>query len=371
MVSGGSNMRWGFKRWLAFTLCSLLLASCVSYRGAGNVSPSGYAYNQAIAQSKSEQLLLNLVRLKYRDAIVFMDIDGITTQHQYAATLSAETLFPFRQAADGSSLITPGVGVSETPTIVYKPLDSSQFAQDLLAPIAPETIVLLANSGWSIERLFTCCVERLGALSNAPSASGPTPRLLPDNSKFRAVTERLRELQKQEKVRVELIPRDESETADTYLLVDARESEECAVLQRLLNTDKCDKRFQLVARGGGLEGNEYFAQTRTVLGALYTLSHGVDVPSVHMVEALTTQSEAVSPDTTSWSEFLSRKFHVRVASDKPSAAAVKVFYRDHWYWIADSDLESKTTFNLMLFLLALQSAASDGASPLLTIDAGG
>ncbi len=356
---------------MGLALCTALLAGCVSYRGADNVSPSGYAYNQAIAQSKSEQLLLNLVRLKYRDAVVFMDIDGITTQHQYAASLSAETLFPFRRISDGSSLMTPGVGVSETPTIVYKPLDSSQFAQDLLAPIAPETIVLLANSGWSIERLFTCCVERLGALSNAPSASGPTPKLLPDNSEFRAVADRLRDLQKLEKLRVELIPRPESDIADTFLLIDARDSEDCAILRRSLQTDTCNMRFRLVARSGGLEGNEYFAQTRTVLGALYTLSHGVDVPEVHIAEALTTQSRATSPRTASWSDFLSQKFHVQVGAEEPESTAVKVYYRDHWYSIADSDLESKTTFNLMLFLLALQSAASDGASPLLTIDAGG
>lgn len=356
---------------VALSACSLVLSSCVSHRGADNISPTGYAYNQAIAQSKSEQLLLNLVRLKYRDAVVFMDIDGITTQHQYAASLSAEAFLPFRRASNGSALLSPGLGVSETPTIVFKPLDSSQFAQDLLAPIAPDTIVLLANSGWSIERLFTCCVERLGNLSNAPSASGPTPETLPDNSDFRAVGKQLRALQTRERVRVELLPDPGTEMANTFLLVDARETAECADLRRLLGVDTCDMRFRLVAKGGSLDEKDYFAQTRTVLGALYTLSHGVEVPPRHLSAALTTQSRIVSESTGSWHEFLSQKFHVRVGQVEPESAAVKVLYRDHWFWISDDDLESKTTFNLILFLLALQSAASDGASPLLTINAGG
>ncbi|MDJ0922862.1 MAG: hypothetical protein QNI84_17175 [Henriciella sp.] len=64
-------------------------------------------------------------------------------------------------------------------------------------------------------------------------------------------------------------------------------------------------------------------------------------------------------------------FRVHAGAAEPKTSSVKVFYRDHWYWIEDADLESKTTFNLVLFLLALQSAASDGVSPLLTIDAGG
>ena len=67
---------------VACIICMAMLAACTSHRGAGNIGPSGYAYNEAIAATRSEQLLLNLVRLKYRDPIVFMDIDGITTQHQ-------------------------------------------------------------------------------------------------------------------------------------------------------------------------------------------------------------------------------------------------------------------------------------------------
>lgn len=347
------------------------LAACVSPRGAETISPSGYAYNQAIAQTKSEQLLLNLVRLKYRDAIVFMDIDGVTTQHQYGGSFSAENLFPFRNAANGSALLIPGVSVSERPTIVYKPIDSSQFAQDLLAPIAPETIVLLANSGWSIERLLACCVERLGQLSNAPSASGPTPDTIPNNAEFRQAASLMRDLQKQELVRVERMPEIDSASAETYLLIEADGSPDCETLRGLLSSEACSMRYRLVAKGGILKRQELFAQTRTVLGALYALSHAVETPVAHESDGLTTKSRVLTSQTPDWASFTSGLFQVKSGSSAPPSAAVKVFYRDHWFWIADEDLESKTTFNLVLFLLALQSAASDGVSPLLTLDAGG
>ncbi len=361
-----------FRLFIALSSVVAVLAACINPQGAQTVSPSGYAYNQAISQTKSEQLLLNLVRLKYRDAIVFMDIDGVTTQHQYSATFSAETLLPFRKASNGSGLLTPGVGISETPTIVYKPLDSSQFAQDLLAPITPDTIVLLANSGWSVERLLACCVERLGHLSNAPSASGPTPDVIPDNAEFRQVARHLRMLQRQERVWVDRMPASSDDgTFDTHLTIDASNDRSCDDLRRLLKAPSCQMRYQLVAKGGGTANNELFAQTRTVLGALYALSHAVSVPDPHHRASLTTASRADSPQTADWRQFLGGVFAVNSGETAPQTAAVKIFYRDHWYWIADDDLESKTTFNLVLFLLALQSAASDGASPLLTIDAGG
>lgn len=355
----------------SLVLALVSLAACISPRGAQTISPSSYAYNQAIAHSKSEQLLLNLVRLKYRDAIVFMDIDGVTTQHQYGGAFGSETLIPFRNAANGSALLIPGVSVSERPTIVYKPVDSSQFAQDLLAPIAPETILLLANSGWSIERLLACCVERLGQLSNAPSASGPTPEMIPDNAAFRHAATLMRDLQKQEMVRVERLPEIGAERADTYLLIDAEETPNCQPLRDLLGADACHMRYRLVAKGGTLKRQELFAQTRTVLGALYALSHAVETPIAHEASGLTTQSKVLTSQTPDWVSFTGGLFEVRSGTSAPGDASVKVFYRDHWFWISDQDLESKTTFNLVLFLLALQSAASEGVSPLLTLDAGG
>jgi hypothetical protein len=86
---------------------------------------------------------------------------------------------------------------------------------------------------------------------------------------------------------------------------------------------------------------------------------------------LTTQSAITSSRTPDWPTYLGGVFEVQSGESEPSGTAVKIFYRDHWYWIDDRDLDSKTTFNLVTFLLALQSAASDGASPLLTINAGG
>lgn len=353
----------------AILTCASLLAACTSHRGAGNISPSGYAYNEAVATTKSEQLLLNLVRLKYRDPIVFMDVDGITTQHQYVFALSAENFLPFQNASRGGSTLIPGASVSETPTTVYKPLDSSQFAQDLLAPITPDTIVLLANSGWSVERLISCCIERIGPLSNAASVSGPTPAVIPDNYEFRQLASLLRGLQQQERVWIDRMKGDEG--IGTYLVIDSDEGNSCAALLELLNTSECDMEFRLVAKDSGRQSDPHYAQTRTVLGALYALSHAVQVPPEHLQAGLTTQSAITSSRTPDWPTYLGGVFEVQSGASEPSGTAVKIFYRDHWYWIDDRDLDSKTTFNLVTFLLALQSAASDGASPLLTINAGG
>lgn len=355
----------------SFVLVALpaLTSACATHYGARGVAPSGFSYNKAIAQSKDEQLLLNLVRLRYRDTVVFMDIGGVTTQQQYVAGLSAETLLPFTNLSTGSVNAIPNGQYSETPTISYVPLKGTGFAKKLLSPIAPDTIVLLANSGWSVERLLSCCVERLGTLSNAPSASGPTPQALPNNADYRRAAKLLRELQSEERVFVEHLPSDSGEL-ETFLVIEAPEGADCQTLRGLLNTMSCQMRFRLVEHHGGSEEGILHAQTRTVLGALYTVSHGVSVPDEHRRSGLVTTSQPQSAETNDWDTFLGGQFHVYVSDAEPSQAFVKIRYRDFWFWIDDSDLQTKTTFNLLTFLMSLQTAASDGATPLLTLSAG-
>ena len=355
---------------LAFAALSFGLSGCATSYGAQTVAPSGYNYNTAIAESLDQQLLLNLVRLRYRDTVVFMDITSVTTQHEYAAGISAENAIPFRRPVDGASVITPSTGYSETPTITYAPVSGSEFATNLLSPISAKTIVLLANSGWSIERLLNCCVERLGPLSNAPSASGPTPSSLPDNIEFRRLSELLRKLQTEEQVFVEQVASEGGGAPATYLIINAAPGSECDELKRLIGAASCQARLRLVEFSTANGPGTLPVRTRSVLGALYTLSHSVKAPGAHENAGWVTNSRAASPTTGSWQDFLGGQFQIESSNEEPGQAFVKINYRGHWFWIDDSDLDSKTTFNLMLFLLSLQSAASDGATPLLTIGAG-
>ena len=55
----------------------------------------------------------------------------------------------------------------------------------------------------------------------------------------------------------------------------------------------------------------------------------------------------------------------------PANAAVAVEYRDSWFYIDDSDLESKYTFMLLRQLSALQAGSIERAGPVLTLPVSG
>lgn len=359
-----------FVKPIALIAGAFVLVSCAGDLGPSSVAPAGYEYNQAIAKTKDEQLLLNLVRLRYRDTSVFMDVGAVTSQQSYSANVSADAGFPFSRFSDGAGSAGSGVEYSLTPTITYQPQKGAEFATKLLSPIGADTIILMANSGWSIERLLACCVEKFGSLSNAPSASGPTPPELPNNADFRELSNLLRKLQRSERFYVEQLTDGAAGAIKLGLVIDAEGLEECQKLQIHFGGTNCQWNIYLSDIKHSGSSNQVYAQTRTVLGALYALSQGVNVPAIHAEEGLVTQSTVLSGDTPDWETFLSGQFQVQSSKQKPEAAAVKIFYRDHWFWIADNDLESKTTFNLLDFLIALKSVSNEKQSPLLLLSAG-
>ena len=95
-----------------------------------------------------------------------------------------------------------------------------------------------------------------------------------------------------------------------------------------------------------------------------------DVPDADVGNGLVARSVMTDGSPVDWERVTGGIFHVRVADSKPDRAFVWVHYRGHWFYIDDADLESKTTFDLLTHLVALQSVPPRGSGPLLTVPVG-
>ena len=67
----------------------LLLAAC-GYAGPASLEATRPAYNQAIAQTNDQELLLNLVRLRYRDTTYFTSVERIAASLELNRTLGSQ-----------------------------------------------------------------------------------------------------------------------------------------------------------------------------------------------------------------------------------------------------------------------------------------
>lgn len=358
-----------------FLIALLCLGGCATNLGAGAVPEARQHYNEAIARSANDQLLLNLVRLRYRDPINFLNVDSVLTQYSFSGSAAAGAGLDDGLGFTGGSL-SSGVAYSEDPVVSYSPLQGSDYARELLTPIASDTLFLLMESGWSAERLMLCCVDRIEDLTNARSALGPTPERIPDNREFLALAQLMRRLQQDDVLTIDLMQEGEALSAvmilDSDQSLTAAQSSDLDQFRSTLGLSAEHDRFRIVTTYGEHEAdNTLLVRGRSMLGILYALSHSVDVPGDHASAGWVTQSRSSSDGLTDWRSVLNGTFGVSSSSSRPGDAFTAVRYRGQWFYIPDNDLNAKSTFSLLGHLIALQSGVQAGSENRALIAIGG
>jgi hypothetical protein len=128
-------------------------------------------------------------------------------------------------------------------------------------------------------------------------------------------------------------------------------------LKALLGLAPDRDRFRLVAGGGEEHGRGTISVLpRPMLGALNFLAQGVEAPEAHVTARKVAQFRGASGSGDAQSEITGGLFRIRVSGTEPDSASVVLFYRDHYYYLADDDLESKATFLLLTQLISLHAA---------------
>lgn len=326
------------------------------------------SYNAAIQQTNSEQLLLNLVRLRYRDAPLFLEVTSVSS------SLSMEVGGAVGGAVTPGTggTVSPGTSVTyiDRPTITYVPLQGSRFGKQFLSPIELADIQLLYHAGWAIDRIFKVFVQKLGPLQNAPRASGPTPDHAPEYAAFFAATDALRALWQEGLVEMEYVS--SVAGAALRLRIDPTPAAmpHLEKLSRLLGLRAPASQIVLTETPRPGEENAVRVVMRSLLGGMYYVSHGVEVPPDDVALGRVPLTRDRDGQPFEWSRITGRLLRVRYARREPTSAYVSVYHRGMWFYIDDNDLDSKATFSFLAQVLELQSGEIKAAGPVLTLPVG-
>lgn len=417
---GGSSLggsRLALLRLGAVCIAAPALLACTLGPRALHVSSA--QYNHAIRRTIDEQLLLNLVRLKYRDSPLFIEIGTISAQFQFNAGAGVGRTIRSGLLND-SWTYNGSLGFQDKPTITFSPLRGEDFVQRLMSPFDLDTLMLLYYSGWSIDRFMRLTVQQANQLENAPSAAGPTPDLAPRYADFARMTSILRDLQIEGLVSIgyesEARPVASGLSAEAVAALDVLEladrgyrievdpdapmfhnlvgseqrpffridpaalgRKDVVELIALLNLDAeqlADAGGRL-ALGSGVAASSGTFNTltltmRSLIGTLFFLSQGIEVPASHVRKGLVTKTRTADGEPFEWSRVTGDLLRVRSSAVlPPRGAAVAVRYRRHWFYIEDDDLTSKSTFALLGQIFSLQSGNAKVVAPVLTIPVGG
>ncbi|MCR4290923.1 MAG: hypothetical protein NUV86_11760 [Candidatus Scalindua sp.] len=350
-------------------LC-FLFSGCLSAFGPRSIENAHPAYNQAIVNTVDEQMLLNLVRLKYRDSPYFLEVASVTTSLSIETNVGIDAIIPFSNA---HNTLAPGLGFKEStkPTITYTPLRGEDFLKSVLSPISLSAILLMTQSGWSIERVFGVCIERINDLNNASRASGPTPEKAPKYKEFGILLKLLRQLQLEGLV--EMGPDLDINTKNLILLFKKDPDYENAIIEirSLLNVTQQSNQFSISTNFLDTKENQLNMRARSIISVLFYLSQNIDIPEEHKKAGLITVTKTQDGEEFNWGETPGGMlFKVMSSKQKPGNAFVSVPYRGAWFYIADNDLCSKSTFLLLKQLFSLQSGQRQYIGPSLTLPVG-
>ncbi len=106
---------------------------------------------------------------------------------------------------------------------------------------------------------------------------------------------------------------------------------------------------------------------RSLANVLSYLSHGIEVPKEDQDAGVVSIAHEADGSRFNWLKLTRGIFTVRSGSWGWGDAAIAVKYRGKTFYIADSDLTSKSTFMLLTQLANLQSGDVKTVAPVLTI----
>ncbi len=344
-----------------------VLAGCTSI-GPKTIPRDRFDYAAAVSDSWKDQMLLNLVKIRYADAPVFMDVASVINSYTLESDFSVggslqSPLNPIAGNANTLSLGAAGKYV-DTPTITYNPLIGDKFNKSLMRPIPPAAIFSFIQTGWSAEFLLRACVQAVNGMYNR---IGMGAEHHPADPEYVRLIETIVRVQQAGGLGIRM---EQGTSGDIPMLFFRRKTtgltpEDIAELQRLLGLDSSVGEYRIVYGMIPKEKNEVAILTRSMLEIMLELSSNIEVPAVHAAEQRV--FPALAHETSAGSQ--KPLLRIRSSADRPQDAFVAIRYRDHWFWIDDRDLYSKRTFSFLMLIFTLTESGGVPGVPVVTVPA--
>lgn len=357
-MSAGRTFRFLF---LTFTVMTLSLAAGCRSIGPGTLDRDQLDYGKSVGDNWKNQMLANIVKLRYADMPVFVDVGSIVSGYSLETAVNARVGFSDSFTGGDSQGLGAGGRFTDRPTITYIPKTGDDYLRSLLTPVEPRSVLALIQVGYNAELLFTWSLEAINGVHNY----SVTKNRSQSDPEFHEFTQLIRTLQNDGVVGWEF--ETDPVTQDDVLLVLRQQTQPEQVFKRrervaeILGLDSKLERYRVVFAPFKVSSDTLAMQTRSILQMLSAMAGFIDVPaelSNHALDGFEVRSDTKRP------------FHVNSGKDKPDSSYAAVRYGNYWYWIDDTDLESKKVFVLMLFLTTLTNRSDPGIGPVLTIPTG-
>lgn len=348
-------------------LITFIMSGCSSI-GPDSVERDRFDYNTAISNSWKEQTLLNIIKIRYADMPLFVEVASVVSGYTFERSVNVGGTLSSDRAVQGNFFSMGSNGkFTDRPTITYRPITGQQFNKSFMTPIPPKAILFLMQSGWAADLILQLTLDSINGMRSR--VSGGVGRRSGDADFYRVVS-LFRQVQKSGSVGMR-IEKDEDKQETTIMFFHRKDispeiKEAMNELGNLLGLKTGIREIPISYGYIPSTDSEIAMLTRSMMQIMIELATQVDVPAIHVDEGRTIPT---SRQTSEDGKFTGRTITINHSVDKPENAFTAVHYRDYWFWIDDRDFLSKRTFAFLMILFSLTETGGSEGLPLVTIPA--
>jgi len=357
-AAGGTSAR------LAAAALTCVLAGCATV-GPGSVAVDRFDYSTAIADSWKQQTLLNVVKLRYMDMPVFVDVASIVAGYSLQTGVTVGGVVSSERAVQGNYGSIGGQAVyTDRPTITYVPMTGQKFLRGMITPIDPRNIFFMLQAGYPADFVLGLTVESLNGVRNRSAAGGMVRQADAD---FVRALQLMRDVQIAGGVGMR-VEEDKTKGSTAVLFfqrddLPAEIRDKSAEIRRLLRLQPDQHKFVLSYSPMRGAENELTVNSRSMLQIMQAFASYVEVPEQHVQDKLVTPAfEHAAADQREVGR-------IRSGPERPEQAYAAVPYRGQWFWVDDSDWLTKRALTAVMFFFTLADTGTPDQLPLVTIPA--
>lgn len=406
----------------------LVTSGCV---GPVAIRSSRMRYNEAMRVTNDEQLLTNLVRLRYADSPIFVDLPTITSQFELAGTGSYNGGYG-NQYPGLARLGFGEISVRDAPTLTYQPRQGRDIAKALLNPLSADFFSVV-NAGARLDQLLWLTLDDINDVPNAVRATTLDPHAPDDNARFLRGVRLIMEIDDRGGVEIGYETAESTENAsdpitarliegsdilaaakdgysfrtqaDGRVVLRKREKElslkirdpftdspEMREVAQIFHLTPGLSRYKIksdlqadVANGPpsserGLPSplpeadavhDTIHLNLRSMLQVMTFLSKGVCVPQEHVKKGIVPTIPGPDGRPFDWKTVTAGNFLVASQKHRPRNVEVAIPYRGYWFYIPREDVGSRSILAVLEILFSLQESEDKARGPVLTLPAGG
>lgn len=340
------------------------LSSACTVVGPKAITTGRLAYNEAIAQTNNQQMLMVLINNRYEEQGSMLAVASVTANVNVKSSAGIQAGFGGDSSYQGNLVpFAGGVVYEENPTISYTPVAGERYLRQLTVPLPLYMLAQFTRSLTDPISAYVGLISSVNGIYNPDFIVGG----MEEDTRFDRFAQIMSTLTQSHRLTWVENPQHKGHFS---VVIDQSRPDHADLVKELLDLLNLSDRHHpgpqiVIPVSLSLDGAKDGAMgitTRSIFDLVQILAAKIEVPERDQENGVVQDYPAVGR--------LGRDLAIHFSEERPHHAYIWVERRGGWFYIDERDKATKRYFKLLgtLWSLAVASSLVDGpAAPVLTV----